>query len=169
MREMMKAAWRRSTGPDKVVMPFRDGADSARRVTNLRLQLLSRFPRSEGILNRRFMFQTEERIQVAHRNASSELKNWSGTTGDFFQLTFFGDEGFRGVVILRAPSLDSALSLSYLLKLNPGGSVASAQLPSGRHEEFLISYSKRLLSRPEADDLQAKLVTSTQFSSKFRA
>src|SRR5579862_5110558 len=51
--------------------------------------------------------------------------------------TSFGDEGFRGVVILRAPSLDSALSLSYLLKLNPGGSVASAQLPSGLHEELL--------------------------------
>jgi hypothetical protein len=117
----------------------------------------------------KIMLQTEERIQAAHRNASSELKNWSGTTGDFFQLTFFGDEGFRGVVILRAPSLDSALSLSYLLKLNPGGSVGSAQLPSGLHEELLVSHSKRLLSRREADDLQAKLVTSTQFSSKFKA
>ena len=61
----------------------------------------------------------------------------SGTTGDFLSVTFFGDEGFRGVVILRAPSLDSALSLPYLLKLNPGGSVASAQLPSGLHEELL--------------------------------
>ena len=115
------------------------------------------------------MLQTEELIQAAHRKASSELKNWSGTTGSFFQLTFFGDKGFRGVVILRAPSLDSALSLSYLLKLNPGGSVASAQLPSGLHEELLISHSKRLLNQREADDLQAKLVTSAQFSSKFKA
>ena len=115
------------------------------------------------------MLQTEELIQAAHRKASSELKNWSGTTGDFFQLTFFGDEGFRGVVILRAPSLDSALSLSYLLKLNPGGSVASAQLPSGLHEELLISHSERLLSQREADDLQAKLVTSAQFSFKSKA
>jgi hypothetical protein len=115
------------------------------------------------------MLQTEELIRTAHRKASSELTNWSGTTGSFFQLTFFGDEGFRGVVILRAPSLDSALSLSYLLKLNPGGSVASAQLPSGLHEELLISHSKRLLNQREADDLQAKLVTSAQFSSKFKA
>jgi hypothetical protein len=115
------------------------------------------------------MLQTEELIQAAHRKASSELKNWSGTTGNFFQLTFFGDKGFRGVVILRAPSLDSALSLSYLLKLNPGGSVASAQLPSGLHEELLISHSKRLLSQREEDDLQAELVTPAQFSSKFKA
>jgi hypothetical protein len=114
------------------------------------------------------MLQTEERIQEAHRNASSELKNWSGTTGNFFQLTFFGEEGFRGVVILRAPSLDSALSLSYLHKLNPGGSVGIAQLPSGLHEELLISHSKRLLTRRQADDLQAKLVTSTQISSEFQ-
>lgn len=115
------------------------------------------------------MLQTEEFIQAAHRKASSELKNWSGATGDFFQLTFFGDEGFRGVVILRAPSLESALSLSYLLKLNPGGSVGSAQLPSGFHEELLISHSKRLLNQREADELQSKLVTSAQISSKFRA
>jgi hypothetical protein len=115
------------------------------------------------------MLQTEELVQAAHRKASSELKNWSGTTGNFFQLTFFGDEGFRGVVILRAPSLDSALSLSYLLKLNPGGSVASAELPPGLHEELLVSHSKRLLNQREADDLQAKLVTSAQFSSKFKA
>src|ERR1700676_2131033 len=115
------------------------------------------------------MFQTEERIQAAHRNASSELKNWSGTTGDFFQLTFFGDEGFRGVVILRAPSLDSAISLSYLLNLNPGGNVSIAQLPSGFHEELLIAHSKRLLAQGEADDLQAKLVTSVQFPSTFKA
>jgi hypothetical protein len=115
------------------------------------------------------MLQTEEWIQAAHRNASSELKNWSGTTGDFFQLTFFGDEGFRGVVILRAPSLDSALSLSYLLKLNPGGNVSVAQLPAGFHEELLISHSERLLPQREADDLQAKLVTSIQFSSTFKA
>ena len=115
------------------------------------------------------MLQTEERIQAAHRNASSELENWSGTTGDFFQLTFFGDEGFRGVVILRAPSLDSALSLSHLLKLNPGGNVSIAQLPSGFHEELLISHSKRLLAQREADELQAKLVTSSQFSSTFKA
>jgi hypothetical protein len=47
--------------------------------------------------------QTQERIQAALRIASAELENWSGTTGDFFQLTFFGDEGFRGVLILRAP------------------------------------------------------------------
>jgi hypothetical protein len=125
--------------------------------------------RSEGIISQQFMLQTEELIQAAHRKASSELKNWSGTTGNFFQLTFFGDEGFRGVVILRAPSLESALSLSYLLKLNPGGSVASAQLPSGLHEELLISHSKRLLNQREADDLQAKLVTSAQVSSKFKA
>ncbi len=115
------------------------------------------------------MIQTEELIQAAHRKASSELKNWSGTTGNFFQLTFFGEEGFRGVVILRAPSLESALSLSYLHKLNPGGSVASAQLPSGFHEEILVSHSKRLLNQREADDLQAKLVTSAQFSSNFKA
>ncbi len=57
------------------------------------------------------MFQTEKRIRMAHRKASSELEKWSGLTGDFFQLTFFGDEGFRGVVILRAPSLDSAPKL----------------------------------------------------------
>ena len=115
------------------------------------------------------MLQTEEFVRAAHRKASSELKNWSGTTGDFFQLTFFGDEGFRGVVILRAPSLESALSLSYLLKLNPGGSVASAQLPSGLHEELLISHSRRLLNQCEADDLQAKLITSAQISSRFEA
>ena len=115
------------------------------------------------------MLQTEEFIQAAHRKASSELKNWSGANGNFFQLTFFGDEGFRGVVILRAPSLASALSLSYLLKLNPGGSVASAELPSGLHEEVLISHSKRLLNQHEADDLQAQLVTSAQISSKFTA
>src|ERR1700722_8564880 len=115
------------------------------------------------------MLQTEELIQAVHRNASSELTNWSGTTGSFFQLTFFGDEGFRGVVILRAPSLDSALSLSYLLKLNPGGSVASAQLPSGLHEKLLISHSKRLLNQPGAPASQTNLVPSAQFSSKFKA
>jgi hypothetical protein len=114
------------------------------------------------------MLQTEELIEAAHRKASSELKNWSGSTGNFFQLTFFGEEGFRGVVILRAPSLDSALSLSYLLKLNPGGNVASAELPSGLHEELLISHSERLLNQREADDLQAKLVTSAQISSTFK-
>jgi hypothetical protein len=127
------------------------------------LQVLSRFAALGRYNQSTIMLQTDQLIQAAHRKASSELKNWSGTTGNFFQLTFFGDEGFRGVVILRAPSLDSALSLSYLLKLNPGGSVASAQLPSGLHEELLISHSKRLLNQREADDLQAKLVTSAQF------
>jgi hypothetical protein len=115
------------------------------------------------------MLQTEEFIQAAHRKAASELKDWSGTTGNFFQLTFFGDEGFRGVLILRAPSLDSALSLSYLLKLNPGGSVGSAELPSGFHEELLISHSRRLLNQREADDLQSKLVTTSQISSFYKA
>jgi len=115
------------------------------------------------------MLQTEEFIQAAHRKAASELKDWSGTTGNFFQLTFFGDEGFRGVLILRAPSLDSALSLSYLLKLNPGGSVGSTELPSGFHEELLISHSRRLLNQREADDLQSKLVTTSQISSFYKA
>ena len=115
------------------------------------------------------MLQTEEFIQAAHRKAASELKDWSGTTGNFFQLTFFGDEGFRGVLILRAPSLDSALSLSYLLKLNPGGSVGSAELPPGFHEELLISHSRRLLNQREADDLQSKLVTTSQISSFYKA
>lgn len=110
------------------------------------------------------MFQTEKRIRMAHRKASSELAKWSGLTGDFFQLTFFGDEEFRGVVILRAPSLDSALSLSHLLKLNPGGNVAIAQLPAGFHEELLSLHSKRLLGQREADELQAKLVTTSQIS-----
>ena len=128
-----------------------------------RLQVLSRVAALGRYNQSTSMLQTEELIQAAHRKASSELKNWSGTTGNFFQLTFFGDEGFRGVVILRAPSLDSALSLSYLLKLNPGGSVASAELPSGLHEELLVSHSKRLLNQREADDFQAKLITSLSF------
>jgi len=107
------------------------------------------------------MLQTEERIQEAHRKASSELENWTGETGDFFWLTFFGEEGFRGVVILRAPSLDAALSLSWLRRLNPGGNVASAQMPSSYHEELLLSHAGRLLNQHEADGLQAKLVTTS--------
>jgi hypothetical protein len=110
------------------------------------------------------MVQTEERIREALRKALSELENWSGETGNFFWLTFFGEEGFRGVVILRAPSLDSAISLCCLHRLNPGGNVASAQITSEFHEELLTLHSGRLLTQQEADELQGKLVTSGEFS-----
>ncbi len=116
------------------------------------------------------MVQTEERILEAHRMASSELENWLGETGDFYWLTFFGEEGFRGVVILRAPSLDSALSLSWLRKLNPGGNVSSAQITPGVYDDLLAAHSGRLLNQEEADELQGKLVTSrTIFSFRRKA
>jgi hypothetical protein len=106
------------------------------------------------------MLQTEERIREAHSKASSELENWSGDTGDFFCLTFFGEEGFRGVLVLRAPSLDAALSLSWLRNLNPGGDASSAQMPSTPHTDVLLSHSGRLLNQQEADGLYAELVTT---------
>ena len=110
------------------------------------------------------MVQTEERIREAHRKASVELANWSEETGDFFCLTFFGEEGFRGVVILRAPSPESALSLSYRLELNPGGNVSFLQLPGHVHEKLLLSHAKRLLNQQQAEELYSKLIFTTQFS-----
>ncbi len=110
------------------------------------------------------MVQTEEHIREVHRKASVELANWSEETGDFFCLTFFGEEGFRGVAILRAPSLESALSLSYRLELNPGGDVSCVPFPGQLHEKLLLSHAGRLLRQKQAEDLYSKLVSSSHFS-----
>jgi hypothetical protein len=45
-------------------------------------------------------------------------------------LSFVGEEGSRGVCIIKAPCLASALQKAYRLKLNPGGEVRAFEMPN---------------------------------------
>ncbi len=72
-------------------------------------------------------------------------------TKPYWWLSFATDEGFRGVVILRARSMEEAVTISHRLKLNPGGQVAGFPMPASVVPP--LSHVGRLLSKAELNSL----------------
>lgn len=52
-------------------------------------------------------------------------------TGTQWWLSFADPEGFKGVVVVNATSLDHAIRQTWALGLNPGGEVAGMRLERG--------------------------------------
>lgn len=62
---------------------------------------------------------------------------------------------FLGALILRAPSLEAAVTLSHLLRLNPGGEIAIIEAPP--EVDFPDRYQERLMSKKEIEEMDREL------------
>jgi hypothetical protein len=60
---------------------------------------------------------------------------------------------FLGVLIIQAPSLEMAVTLSHMLELNPGGQIAILEIPDHLIYRIPDNDRYRLLNREEAERL----------------
>ncbi len=58
----------------------------------------------------------------------SKPHKWKSRSLPYFWLSFVGDEGFRGVVIMRGRSDIDCIRRSHALGINPGGQVLSCEM-----------------------------------------
>ncbi len=77
-------------------------------------------------------------------------------------LSYSGDAGFRGLVILEAANFLEACAEARRLKISPGGSVRGLELEVVPDVALLKSYSGRCLSQVEADELSLKMAEAEQ-------
>ena len=80
-----------------------------------------------------------------------------------FWLSFVGDNGFLGAVIVHANDFWEALTRSHMLKVIPGGECASWEIPAETARMIPEKWKNRLLSREKCKQLDAemsKLTTS---------
>ncbi len=73
-------------------------------------------------------------------------------------LSFVGEEGFRGVVIVQANDLIEAIMRTVLGNLNPGGQVGGMEIPAEIAAMIPEPWKNRLLSREDCArfDLEMK-------------
>lgn len=91
------------------------------------------------------------RIEAAvrsEREAKPERSTWP-----WWWLSFADEEGFRGVCVVRAPGVASAMVLTHAMQINPGGQVEASELLDWA--DIPGEYTDRLLSRSEAEALNA--------------
>jgi len=87
------------------------------------------------------------RIREAYAREQDDPERW-------FWMSFAGDEGFLGVIIIRARGIASALELTHELGINPGGSVAFHELFDNVVERNVPeAYRGRLLTSAEIEEL----------------
>ena len=68
-------------------------------------------------------------------------------------LSFAGDEGFRGVLVIPATGFIESVMLSHKLGLNPGGSVIGYSCPEYQKKGIPESHVGRLLTRDECREI----------------
>lgn len=69
----------------------------------------------------------------------------------YWWLSYAGEEGFRGGVLIQAPDFLSACLLSKQLGLSPGGQVCGDEMPAERAKEMMAETGirERVLLRKE--------------------
>lgn len=74
------------------------------------------------------------------------------TASDVWWLSFVGDEGFRGIAIVRGVGdIDEAIKAAWVAGCNPGGEVQGMPLPKERLHWLRDDEFERLLTRKEAE------------------
>lgn len=68
-------------------------------------------------------------------------------------LSFAGEEGWRGAVVLEADTLNEAITLSHRNGINPGGDVKSFEIPLDHPlvEQFPDECRNRLLTKEDLE------------------
>lgn len=79
------------------------------------------------------------------------IKEESAKPERWWWLSFAGEKGFLGAVIVRARGFVTALEFARLMELNPGGEVRGIELPD-EAEPLLEAFANRLLSREEINE-----------------
>jgi hypothetical protein len=69
----------------------------------------------------------------------------------WFYLSFADDDGFRGAAIVEAHGPAHALQLTHRLGINPGGEIATWEIPEGA--PLPDAAKNRLLSKEDLDRL----------------
>ena len=99
----------------------------------------------------------EWRRQLAVIAADIELEGFTPGEPDqdgcltWWQLSFVGDDGWLGWLLIEAPSFVSAVRRAHMLGLNPGGEVMAAGF---RARSVPDGYANRLItSRAEVEDM----------------
>ena len=73
-----------------------------------------------------------------------------------YYLSFAGQEGWRGAVIVPGDSFPEALTLASILELNPGGEVRGLRIDLDRPQPP-PGYCGRMLDREDVKNLDAAL------------
>lgn len=95
--------------------------------------------------------------------ATETVLSWDGQHGHWFWISYADPdlpEGHRflGVVILKAPTLDTAPIVSHALNLSPGGAALFAEIEGDEMLRVIHpEYTYRLLNVEEVHTLQSKL------------
>lgn len=74
-----------------------------------------------------------------------------------YWLSFVGDEGSRGVSIVRATDFVDAIRVAHALSINPGGEVQGFCIPAPFDADIASGYVDRLIPPDEARLLSASL------------
>lgn len=89
--------------------------------------------------------QFQARMNILLANEERNPVGW-------WWLSFAGDDGFRGLVIVAAPGLIHAVQVSRALGINPGGEVQGVLLPDDAGEPP-AELRNRLIGQQEAAKL----------------
>lgn len=75
--------------------------------------------------------------------------------GDWWWLSFADEEGFRGACLVQGMGQVDAISRAWVLKINPGGEVASVgPLTVDVIERVPEDWKNRLLTKADCDNLE---------------
>ena len=86
---------------------------------------------------------------------SGEIEGLMDEGKKLWWLSFVGDEGFLGVVIVEADDFLDAVMMSHHFDINPGGQVQGWPVPPENVADVPPDHIGRLLSRADLDAVEA--------------
>ena len=82
-------------------------------------------------------------VELLEREAEQPNSGW--------YLSFAGEDGWRGAVMVLARGFTSAVQVANRLGINPGGEIAGEHLPMEFFTKVPDKYKDRLLNRDDLD------------------
>jgi len=90
-------------------------------------------------------------------------------TKDIYYLSFAGDEGFRGVCLVRAKDSIDAVRVAHRLGINPGGQVMMVLVPQENYDRAPKKLPfNRLMDKATLIELGGPVDTLTEARAKGR-
>ena len=99
----------------------------------------------------------DARIRSEQKRTLENIAAATELPGQAFWLSFAGEEGFRGAVIVHANDFVEAVMRSNLLGVNPHGEVQGMPIPADTASRIPERWKNRLLSREECGQFDAEM------------
>jgi hypothetical protein len=101
------------------------------------------------------------RIKREQERTLGIIANRTDRPGSVWWLSFVGDEGFRGAVMVNAEDFTTALMETNVRNINPHGEVQGLEIPADEAQQIPEHWKYRILSRDECEQFDKEMMSET--------